>query len=693
MLVLMRSTLPFFVAGVLLGAHGLPFAVVVGAGFAATIGIAGVMKSPERWTRTSGAHVESSRRHRLRIGLHVRPTWAAIAGVCGVVHGLPSPPLDIPERDGGLGKLRGVVTAVRPLPASPTSSRTMIEATVGSVVWETPERARTGSIAVRCPDRLDLAPGQEIEVLGWLRAGAGRPVVFASHPRAVTIHATRRGRFHATVRTVRRRLQYHIERHLPARAAAMAKELVLGLRDDDVRRRDVFRRAGVLPFFAVSGLHLGLLAWIALHLTARFPHRLRGVVFIGTLFAYVLITGSRPPVVRAFLMVLLYRMAWRNRRSCHGGWILLVVATMTLIAEASAARDPAFLMSFAAVAGLVWIAAPLVAVPPTDDPLLRFLRRKQKHPIRRAIVRGLGAAWAVVLATAPVTLPVFGTLTPVALISGLVFGPLIAVVLPLALLATALPIFGTILEPAARLVDAAAHVFARVPGGFLEPGTPATLAILVHVAALVIAALRLGRGASKLWIMLPTLSLIAMTIRLPVTPSDGLTVIDMGQGAAVLVETGDRTILVDAGSSSRQDGGARILRERLRDHGRDHIDMMFLSHVDADHVGAVDDLLTRLSVGWVGLPARIDSDRAGRDLIEKLRRHDIPFQRLAAGDEVIIGDVVARVLGPPRQPSRTNRSDVASHESSNIRRHGRNDESLVVSSNLFLLKTKDLSRP
>ncbi len=79
-----------------------------------------------------------------------------------------------------------------------------------------------------------------------------------------------------------------------------------------------------------------------------------------------------------------------------------------------------------------------------------------------------------------------------------------------------------------------------------------------------------------------------------------LTVLDVGQGAAAILETpSGRAAAIDCGSSNRPDAGSRVVAAFLLSRGATRLDLLFLSHPDADHVNAVAGLARRIAIGDV----------------------------------------------------------------------------------------------
>ena len=153
-------------------------------------------------------------------------------------------------------------------------------------------------------------------------------------------------------------------------------------------------------------------------------------------------------------------------------------------------------------------------------------------------------------------------------------------------------------------------------------------------------------------------------------PRDGLTVtaIDVGQGDAILIESGRARVLIDAGG----DGRAASWLART---GRRRIDLVIVTHGHQDHVGGVDEVLDRLRVRalWVR-PVAGETGEAIDAVIRLATARGIPVQVPVAGRAVTIGDLRLEVLHPPgadsfaRAPNEVNEASIVVRASSAGRR-------------------------
>src|ERR1700760_1859180 len=133
---------------------------------------------------------------------------------------------------------------------------------------------------------------------------------------------------------------------MPAREAALARGFVLGDDDgvDEATKED-FIRAGLSHLLAVSGENVTLLALLAMPVLAAFgvPLRERLGGAIALIAASVPLGGGAPPLPRG-----------APRLSALG---LALVATLAI--DPGVAGDVGWQLSFAAVLGILLLAAPI----------------------------------------------------------------------------------------------------------------------------------------------------------------------------------------------------------------------------------------------------------------------------------------------------------------------------------------------
>jgi competence protein ComEC len=125
-----------------------------------------------------------------------------------------------------------------------------------------------------------------------------------------------------------------------------------------------------------------------------------------------------------------------------------------------------------------------------------------------------------------------------------------------------------------------------------------------------------------------------------------LVALDVGQGDAILLRDGARSLLIDGGGWSQGDFGGRVLLPALAAEGVRRLDAMVLTHADRDHCGGLLDLIDYLEVGEVWMAPGQDAGCA-RDLA--LRPGPV-LRVLWAGEERRLGGWRLRALGPEPGP-------------------------------------------
>ncbi len=386
---------------------------------------------------------------------------------------------------------------------------------------------------------------------------------------------------HAWRDTVRQRLIAVDAQGREAGLAALVLGDGSGLAAEDWQ---VLQDTGTVHLLVISGQHIGLLAGLVyglVALLARYGFWPRmwpwlpwacGLAFASAL-GYGLLAGFGVPVQRACVMVSLV-LLWRLRfRHLGFWWPLLLALNGVLILEPLASLQPGFWLSFTAVAVLI----------------LAFGGRLGPWGVWQAWTR---PQWLIAIGLLPVLLVLGLPISVSAPLANLVAVPWISlVVLPLALLGTAmlpLPYLGEgLLWLAGGALDALflglAWLAGQVPA-WIPADVPLGYWLISLMGAVL---LLLPKGVPFRLLGWPMLLLAVFPPREPV-PHGRVEVVqlDVGQGQSLILRTRHHTLLYDAGlRSGTVDLGARVVLPSLKKLGVESLDMMLLSHADADHAG------------------------------------------------------------------------------------------------------------
>jgi competence protein ComEC len=135
--------------------------------------------------------------------------------------------------------------------------------------------------------------------------------------------------------------------------------------------------------------------------------------------------------------------------------------------------------------------------------------------------------------------------------------------------------------------------------------------------------------------------------------------LEVGQGAAALVDGLRAAVLIDAGSSfGGRDWGKRTVVPALAALGVERLDVLIVSHGDLDHWGGAPAVLDAVSVGEIWAPYGAAADPAFGPLWEAARSKRVPvYERGAGSPAVSVGDLRIQPLWPPLVAERRSRND------------------------------------
>lgn len=401
--------------------------------------------------------------------------------------------------------------------------------------------------------------------------------------------------------------------------AILAQALVFG----DARRvpaewKTGLRRAGLSHLLAVSGLHVGLILGGFWWLFGGISNRLTAAGGVFVLLLYACLVGPRPSLLRAAVMALLVILALVLERPPQALNALCAALIAILSFDPAAAFDLGFQLSFLATAGILLLA----------PRLLRSWRRGGIAGPPGHVAAGLAVTVAAQLATLPITAARIGVLTPLAPALNLVFVPWTALTLGTSLLwvvaaaGASIPLVSMVAEPAAvvllRMLDVLSLPFGWLAE--LPPGAWLAVPVSVGLAGALTLAVWLGILVSGFRRAAYALSLILACTPVPPDAEPRLAMLDVGQGEAVLLRTGDSgpVILVDGGGFRQGNFAEAALLQALAAEGVLRIDLAVLSHGDADHCRGVLELTRYLRIERLWAARAEVRDGCGMELAERL---------------------------------------------------------------------------
>ena len=381
---------------------------------------------------------------------------------------------------------------------------------------------------------------------------------------------------------------------------------------------DVFRATGIAHLVSISGLHITLFAWLAsrvlgwlwrrsalltprlcLALPASSAAAWGGLILAA---AYAMFSGLGLPAQRTILMLAVVVVLRQSGRQWAWPHIWLLAMAVVVAFDPWALLQAGFWLSFVAVGVLFSSDSGTPLSEQLRDPDAAALRPAGWRwlPVGQAWLlrvaggfwRMLREQWVITLALTPLTLLLFNQVSVVGLLANTLAIPSVTLLItPLALLGVVSAPFWDLAAWCIGVLMAVLEVLAAWPMATLSQA-----AVPVWCAAAgVVGGLLLVMRLPWHWRVLGVPLLLPVLLWQPLRPAMGefeVLAADVGQGNAVLVRTANHALLYDAGPrfSHDSDAGDRVLVPLLRSLG-ERLDLVLLSHRDADHVGGAVSVL------------------------------------------------------------------------------------------------------
>ena len=409
--------------------------------------------------------------------------------------------------------------------------------------------------------------------------------------------------------------------------------------------------AGIYHIMAVSGLHCSFLMLLVLALVGKKRRRLAACIAIPVLIFYALLTGARPSVVRACVMLSLVLVAPAMHREGDPPTALSFALLLILLQNPFAAASISLQLSFGAVAGMLWLT-------PKLDRLLRG--KRERGGAFRAVSASFSATCGALVFTLPLTACYFGFLVLVSPLSNLLCLWAVSLIFAVGLISVLLgflwmPLaFGAALVPRGLIacVLLTVHALAKIPYHALYYTNPFLKYWLVYFYILLGTAYFCKPKARRKYAVAAVLAALSLaaTVKLGrlyyAWGALDIVAVDVGQGACTIMASGGQFALMDCGSGNSWMGAGSDTADQLLTMGCKELDYLVLSHYDYDHISGVADLMDRLRVKTLLAPDYWDDANLRSWVMETAADHGAAVEFVTEEETRALGNSVLTVYPP-----------------------------------------------
>ncbi len=382
-----------------------------------------------------------------------------------------------------------------------------------------------------------------------------------------------------------------------ADSIAIIKALTLGDKSAISRQQyAVLTNTGTSHLVAISGLHIGLVAgigyflifqiWIRVPSNMYSAPQVAAVFSLGTAFFYAALAGFAIPTQRALIMLSMLMLSILLRRHVLILNMFAIAMFLVLLIDPLAVLSAGLYLSFLAVFFIVYT-------------LSGRLGRQNKF------VSSLKIHLVVALGLSPVLLFFFQSVPLISPVANIIAVPVVSfIIVPISLLAVALlQITPDITIFLLQFIDSVLQtlwqfltLLAQLPVANIVRPQPAIWQMIIAILGALLFLAPRGIPGRYLGIFF-ILPLFFMNKAKPPIGGMTLTLLDVGQGLAVVVQTAEHVLVFDTGArfSDKLDMGRNVVVPFLQHENIRALDIMIISHADNDHIGGAKAVLNSIA--------------------------------------------------------------------------------------------------
>ena len=485
--------------------------------------------------------------------------------------------------------------------------------------------------------------------------------------------------------------------------AELLKAILLGDQTGlTVDTRRSYQVGGILHILAISGMHISFLGMGLLKVLQkiRLPFPLAAACSFSFLCGYCFLTGASPSSVRAVCMFAVLLGAKLLHRTYDSLCALALGGILMLLENPAVLFSSGFQLSFGSILAVsyVWPAVSWLLPPQVRKPGKLFRKAGIGLAEKRELMRRSLCGWSwyyfrlfqryaffwltINIAMLPLTawyyyeIPVWGLLPNLLLIP--VVPVIISVGVPGILAAWFRPEFGAcLLLPISWILKGVrilTGMIRALPFATYVCGKPEIRQIILSSVLFLFLTVFLHgkkerrensgkKGMNKKKeqkkcrkIAAAGLGLGLFVLLFRWEPAWSLTMLDVGQGDCLILKDRQNCFLIDGGSSSVKEVGKYRMIPYLKSQGISHLDGVFLTHPDEDHVNGVMELLQALEeksitmkLDCLYLPDWMQGTEEETEVVMAASRINAEVVYLARGDTFSSKMLQIQVLNPFRR--------------------------------------------
>jgi competence protein ComEC len=461
-------------------------------------------------------------------------------------------------------------------------------------------------------------------------------------------------KFHSILNIIKEKLIQIYNTILPEKEAGTLIAMVLGekyLLGDEIKT--LYQENGISHILAISGLHISMVGAAIYFMLRKLRLGLVASTVISLVFVYSygMLTNFSVSTNRAVVMYSIMLLANLIGKTFDILSALSLSAFLILLQNPMELFQAGFLLSFCAVLGIALVL-----------PCLNSL-----HEAKSALLKGIYVSASAQAFTLPLVMYYFFQIPVYSVFINLIIVPLTSILMLTALLSGIVGVLsislGIFLAGGANYIlifyEIVCSMGSNLPRNLITVGRPGIIRIMVYFLILFIFIIGTKMYEKKRLLYL-VLVLAVLVLIIP-KPREGLsvTMLDVGQGEAIFMETDTgTTYLIDGGSSDVNQVGRYRITPYLLSRGIDILDYVVVTHTDTDHVSGLIELMEgeQIKIKSMMLPNTTTKNEIYLKLEALATDKAVKLMYIVSGDMIIDANVRMTFLHPPigYQPTSNN---------------------------------------
>ena len=418
--------------------------------------------------------------------------------------------------------------------------------------------------------------------------------------------------FNIIAAKLRHSLTIRIDDIFPDDVKGFARALLLGDSSGlSKAENNNFQNSGIRHIIAVSGLHISILFSFVHEFLGKRKY-MTAIIGIPVLILFAALAGFTPSAVRACIMQILMIGSMLLNKQYDPPTSLAFAVLVILGVDPLAMTSIGFQLSVASVLGIFLFSSKINRYITSREWLGKFSGKGRKARLKRMFASSASTSLSAMVFTIPLSAYYFGTVCTIGVISNLLTlwavtyifcGLIISIILSLVFAPLGVGA-GWVLAWLMRYVLWISGLLAFIPFSVVSAENWYIVTFLGFSYLLVF--IMLFSKEKKVALLVGCLAFsftVSMLLSILESKQDyfTMTVLDVGQGQCILLQSGDQCYIVDCGGTSAE-GSADLAARTLRTQGIGRVDGLILTHYDHDHAGGVESLLSQITVDRLYLP-------------------------------------------------------------------------------------------